>query len=71
MDDSEEVEAQKSNAEMDRLLEILTTNEFNCLVDALETVINNQNGYGTIEIDVRQKRIYILGIKSTIKPSSE
>jgi len=53
---------------LDQLREMLTRNEIECLVEALDAVINKQKGYGTIEIDVRQKRVYVFGIKSTIRP---
>ena len=51
-----------------QLRELLTLNELACLVEALDAVINKQKAYGTIEIDVRQKRVYVFGIKSTIRP---
>ena len=50
-----------------RLTEILNQAELNDIVNAIETIVS-RSGYGTIQIDLKNKRINRVSIIETLKP---
>lgn len=59
----------KNKIETEKLFTLLTPNEIGELIQAFGTVINFRNGYGTVVIEIRKRRIEQVVITSTIKPS--
>ena len=52
-----------------RISELLTPDELQDLVEALEMVKITRNGFGTVVIKIRKQRIEQLEITSTVRPS--
>lgn len=52
-----------------RICDLLTQDELQDLVEALETVKTTRNGFGVVVIKIRKQRIEQLEITSTVRPS--
>lgn len=52
-----------------RLTEILNQAELDDIVNAIETIVK-RSGYGTIQIDLKNKRINRVSITETLKPGA-
>ncbi len=56
------------NSSLDKLQDLLTSEELSELVQAIETVKNFRNGFGIVKISFEQRRIKQVAMTSTIKP---